>query len=229
VPTLPRETMTAARLEHGEARRLVVLGLHLGTEAQANELLAPLLGQASSTNITRRDFVEALMLEAGCADVTVEECHTEGIDAGGTRPRSIPFTASSHYMPDGLSADAIAAAMAAVSALPADADACNIQFDSYGGAIADQAPDAMAFVHRNAFCSAQYYVLGDGAASRSWVRTTHAAMAPFSNGESYQNYVDAYLDGWASAYYGSNLARLQSVKRAVDPENVFAFPQSIPL
>ena len=232
VPSLPRETTTAARLENGATRQLVVLGLHLGSAAQTSQLLAPLLAQASSMNITRRDFVDALMLEAGCAHLSVESCHTEGIDDGGTRPRQTPFAASSHYMPGLLSAEAIAAAMAAVSARPADADACNVQFDAYGGAIADQASDAMAFVHRNAFCSAQYsvyYNSGDGSASRSWVRATHEAMAPFSNGESYQNYVDADLDDWAAAYYGTNLARLQSVKRAVDPENVFTFPQSIPL
>ena len=232
VPSLPRETMTAARLEDRATRQLVVLGLHLGTPAQTDQLLAPLLGQASSTDITRRDFVDALMLEAGCAHLSVESCHTEGIDDGGTRPRQTPFAASSHYMSALVSAEAIAAAMAAVSARPADADACNVQFDAYGGAIADQASDATAFVHRNAFCSAQYsiyYDSGDGSASRSWVRETHEAMAPFSNGESYQNYVDADLDDWAPAYYGSNLARLQSVKRAVDPDNVFTFPQSIPL
>jgi FAD/FMN-containing dehydrogenase len=232
VPTLPRETMTAARLENRATRQLVVLGLHLGTAAQTEQVLAPLLGLASSTDITRRDFVDALMLEAGCAHLSVESCHSHEIDDGGTRPRQTPFAASSHYFSGGLSAEAIAAAMAAVAARPAGADACNVQFDSYGGAIADQASDATAFVHRDAFCAAQYSIFhasGDGSVSRSWVRATREAMAPFSNGESYQNYVDADLEGWAPAYYGSNLSRLQSVKRAVDPENVFAFPQSIPL
>jgi FAD/FMN-containing dehydrogenase len=231
VPNLPRETMSAARLEKGAERRLVVIGLHLGTEDEANQLLAPLLALTSNSNVTRRDFVEALMLEAGCSDLSVEECRSEGVDAGGAKPRQNPFAASSHYIPEPLSADLIATAMAAVDALPDDAVGCNVQFDSYGGAIADVAPDATAFVHRTAFCSAQYFIAfdGDGAASRSWVRATYEAMAPYSNGESYQNYVDPGLDGWADAYYGANLARLQDVKRRFDPDDVFSFPQSIPL
>ena len=109
--------------------------------------------------------------------------------------------------------------------------AATIQFDSYGGAIGRVAPDATAFVHRGAFCSAQYasFYNGNGNADRQWIRDTRAAMQPFSNGEAYQNYSDPGLDGWAQAYYGANLARLQQIKQVFDPDNIFTFPQSIPL
>ena len=65
------------------------------------------------------------------------------------------------------------------------------------------------------------------AASLAWVRDLRAAMTPYTTG-AYVNYIDADLPDWASAYYGTNLARLQQVKTDYDPDDVFNGPQSIP-
>jgi FAD/FMN-containing dehydrogenase len=45
------------------------------------------------------------------------------------------------------------------------------------------------------------------------------------------NYVDSTLTPvqWKSQYYGAHYPRLSDIKRAVDPRNVFRFPQSIGL
>jgi FAD/FMN-containing dehydrogenase len=231
VPSLPDNITSLARLEG--TPQLVIAGLYLGSAAEAKAVLAPVLGGAKSTSITRRDFVEALMLEAGCSHTSVAECHTGDITPGGTLPRPTPFAASSHYYAEPLSGDAIQTAIAAINAHTADVGsrAATIQFDAYGGAINRVAADATAFVHRSAFCSAQYasFFSGGGDADRAWVMSTRLALEPFSNGEAYQNYADPDRQDWAFAYYCANLARLQQIKRAVDPDNVFSFPQSIPL
>jgi FAD/FMN-containing dehydrogenase len=52
-------------------------------------------------------------------------------------------------------------------------------------------------------------------------------MLPYTNG-TYVNYIDADIADWATAYYGSNLARLIQVKATYDPDDVFNGPQSIP-
>jgi FAD/FMN-containing dehydrogenase len=106
--------------------------------------------------------------------------------------------------------------------------------DLMGGAIARVAPDATAFVHRNALFSAQYYLSGPVGVTASQVSFAQsvvsglrATMSPWSSGEAYQNYLDASLENWQQAYYGSNYARLVQVKAAYDPTQVFKPAQGI--
>ena len=54
------------------------------------------------------------------------------------------------------------------------------------------------------------------------------ALRPNASGEAYQNYIDPDLVQWQRAYYGANLARLRDIKKQVDPDFRFRFPQAIP-
>jgi len=54
-------------------------------------------------------------------------------------------------------------------------------------------------------------------------------MQPYLAGGAYQNFTDRSQDNWPRAYYGQNLERLVEVKRSWDPDNLFRFPQSIPV
>jgi FAD/FMN-containing dehydrogenase len=102
--------------------------------------------------------------------------------------------------------------------------------DAYGGALNRPRPGATAFVHRDMLFSLQYltYFGGSGRAADAWINGVWRAMRPFASGQAYQNYIDPQLNGWQRAYYGSNLARLREIKRQVDPDFSFRFPQAIP-
>jgi Berberine and berberine like len=104
----------------------------------------------------------------------------------------------------------------------------------YGGgksAISAVPPDATAFGHRDAFLVYQLY---DSSGSQPYPKTG----IPFVEGmvsslvpnplRAYPNYIDPTLtlnDQWKQLYFGRHVERLQQVKRAVDPANVFEFAE----
>ncbi len=63
--------------------------------------------------------------------------------------------------------------------------------------------------------------------ARQWVQTSRDTLAAHANGHVYQGYADQTLPNWQAAYYGDHYARLQSIKRRYDPENLFRHAQSI--
>jgi FAD/FMN-containing dehydrogenase len=54
-------------------------------------------------------------------------------------------------------------------------------------------------------------------------------VRPHLGSEAAQNYADPGLSSARRAYYGANLERLVTIKRRVDPLNVFRHAQSIPV
>lgn len=104
-----------------------------------------------------------------------------------------------------------------------------------GGKVRKVAPNATAYVHRNA-----NYIFEMESAwapidkpevvrrQQDWLNQYFAAMQRFMLPQSYVNFPSRELPNWAKAYYGDNLAQLMRVKRQYDPENLFKFEQSIP-
>ena len=106
--------------------------------------------------------------------------------------------------------------------------------DAYGGSLAEIAPDATAFAHRNEtlFCLQYGSVWSNPADTQDRLddmRQFYASLRPYMSGGAYVNYCDLDLPDYATAYWGQNLARLKQVKSAFDPANVFRHAQSVPL
>ena len=108
-----------------------------------------------------------------------------------------------------------------------------IEVLSMGGAIDRVAPETTAFEHRGSRwlinVPGQWTDPADSGREIAWVRESFAALAPHLAGGAYSNFMDDdETDAAARAYgEGATLARLAEVKRAYDPENVFARNQNI--
>jgi FAD/FMN-containing dehydrogenase len=152
--------------------------------------------------------------------------------AGPLGYESLLMKAKSDYVLAPLSASGIDAIMAALA--PITPGGVVLLCDSYGGKIADIAPDATAFPRRfgTQYC-VQYFSSwshpADTPAHLAQVARVYAAMRPFMPGASYVNYSDLDLGDYASAYWGNNLARLVAIKQQYDPSNLFHHAQSVPL
>jgi FAD/FMN-containing dehydrogenase len=105
-----------------------------------------------------------------------------------------------------------------------------------GRAVAAVPADATAYVHRAALMLSSIELewteadsVGTVARNEEWLAAFHEAMRPVTSERSYQNFIDPAQTDFLHAYYGANLPRLVQVKRRYDPDNLFSFPQGIPL
>jgi hypothetical protein len=200
-----------------------------GTEAQLRTLLQPLAAAGTPTRFTTssRTYLNAALMWAGCSsDITA--CH---LPPQGNLGRST-FAAKSSYGNKPLTPQGIDVLLHQIEARRLTGTGSGIVLlDSHGGAINRVPKAATAFVHRDALFSMQYLAYWDAGAVAApnvgWLRRFYAAMRPHVSQFAYQNYIDPDLQHWQHAYYGSNLARLQLLKRRYDPQNFFHTRQSI--
>jgi FAD/FMN-containing dehydrogenase len=217
-----------------------VTGVYAGSTTACSQALAPLLaavGTAPTYNFVGPEpYQKAMMIEAGCEGDTVAQCHLPSQNPAGILSRAT-FAAKSAYLTAPLPAAVLSSVVGDLQALAADVPSVGggFVFDAYGGAINRVAGDATAFVHRDALCAIEYDVNWSPgapapvvAASTQWLATAQSHLDPVADG-AYQNYIDPTLADWPQAYYGANLSRLMAIKRAVDPDDVFSFAQSIPV
>lgn len=188
--------------------------LFSGAESEFSGLIAPLLA-VGHPNPPRISTLTSLQADERLAGRLVAHATFKNASAMITSP---------------LPAEAIAILIAQMRQAPAPFNVTGCF--PLGGAVAAVAPDATAFPHRAALFDLQYQAYwsrsSEASANLAWIARLRAAMAPYASG-AYVNYIDAGQPDWAVAFYGGNLARLQAVKAAYDPDNVFNGPQSIPV
>lgn len=217
-----------------------VNGVYVGAAAALQPLVSALIDQIglspSSTYISDVTLLEAMLIEANCGGLTVAECHLPSQDPHGQLLRDT-FGAKSDYFDHVLPEQGIASMVNSLASRQASRElgAGIIALDASGGAINRVDPAATAFVHRNSLFSVQYFAnwnatdsLAVVEANQQWLADTWQLMRPYASGAAYQNYLDPDLVDWQNAYYGSNLPRLEQIKAAYDPLDLFHFDQSIP-
>lgn len=194
------------------------IGQFLGEEDDLRQILEPLL------NTTAPSFVETGVGTFAEATLYLAEVS-----------KPVPYVSKSAYLDEPLDARGIEAMLEGLSRYPQEAHGADFTVFSWGGAIRDVAPDATAFVHRDAAFVVQSIAewREDGPEeaarlTREWVDGFYEDMGPWFNGFAYQNFIDRGQANWEQAYYGSNFARLVDVKRTWDPDDFFQFAQSIP-
>ena len=225
----------------GSVPTIQVGGTYLGSigaaTAQLEKLYAAAGSHPSSPFMETTSWLHAMLVEAGCASLTVDQCHLPTQNPAGKLARASEY-AKSDFFTKPLNSHGIGTLLAGVEKFQraggAPGASGGIAFDALGGAVNRVAAGATAFVHRDALFDAQYtttWPIGAAAAAvarqHAWQQSFWQSMRPFASGQAYQNYVDPALANWRQAYYGANLARLTQVKAKYDPNRVFSFPQAI--
>jgi hypothetical protein len=238
VATLPDELWSnCLLLAEGSAGYLAqVSGVFCGGTTQLDSLLVPLKSSVATAPtgdfVGSNDYIAAMQIEAGCSGLSIAACHQSPDGVLGREA----YSAKSSYVNAPMTSAQVALNVGAVENLKSRAPSLGggLAFDAYGGAINRVSKDSTAFVHRDKLACIQasyswssYTDVAEIAAGEDWLTWLASDVFDAESG-AYQNYIDPTLANWQSAYYGSNLRRLASIKKNYDPADVFSFAQSIP-
>ncbi|MET7906000.1 FAD-binding oxidoreductase [Streptomyces sp. NPDC005355] len=244
-PDQPDEIWSALHLSAapGRAPTVSVSCFSLGTYGALQNAVDRLAdgpggpGPASHVTLRRRRYVDAMRMYAGCGDTSTTSCHlpgtTPGRSSSGVLQRET-YAARSDFYDRSLSQAGVRAMLGQLENYgqrTGGGGAVSIALTALGGAVNRVAPQSTAFVHRRSRFLAQYTASwpagGSGAVQNAWLDGAHTAMRRYASGAAYQNYTDASLKDWRSAYYGSAADRLTKLKKRYDPDRRFDFPQAL--
>jgi hypothetical protein len=108
-----------------------------------------------------------------------------------------------------------------------------VNFELQGGATNDIPAGATAYAHRDVLLYMETFGIDIGRVShttRSFITGINEAITsrmPNTVFGSYPGYVDPELPNGQVSYWGPNLSKLEHIKRAIDPKDIFHNPQSV--
>lgn len=210
-----------------------VFGSMLGSGSDAREQLDGLTARVeadpTSTFLEEMPYGDTLRFWAARAGERLEDPHTA--PAG----RAIHIV-KSEFFAYAVPPEAISVLLDRLTEGRVAGQSRELDFSPWGGAYNRVRADATAFVHRDPLFWVKHAAVVDAdappaerAAAEGWVTGSWGSVHRWATGGVFPNFPDPDLEDWGHAYYGTNLERLLDVKARYDPENVFRFPQSLPL
>jgi len=211
-----------SQLEINRDSIMLVAVLASGSEAEAAEMLAPILAVgAPEVSMTDADWAE----------------NYAGFQIPKDRePANWKFT--SHFVYTPFPAEAIGVIGSFMAKAPTAE--CNYFTNAFGGAVRTSEPSGgSAFVHRHALFYAEpgaaWGTRGGVPATEDpvtgkcldWIAEFTEALQPYIDG-AYVNVPNAGKANWQNDYWGTHVDRLRQIKAKYDPDDVFSFEQSIP-
>ncbi|MFI5933938.1 FAD-binding oxidoreductase [Actinoplanes sp. NPDC051494] len=170
-----------------------------------------------------------------CGELTAAQCHRDDNTADGQIPRPAFGAWRGRLFNKVMPRDGWSKALTVVESTARVAgQSRQLQISALGGQANTVSRTATAYVHRDTRYSASFLTSNAEtptaevkSAAYQFVDSGFAAVDPYSNGETYQNFIDPRLPDWKRSYYGENYSRLMRVKKSYDPHNFFRFAQSV--
>ncbi|HMO47023.1 MAG TPA: FAD-binding oxidoreductase [Rubrivivax sp.] len=223
--TAPRETTCVAVLRiappapwlppaiHGQPI-IAIFVCHSGGIDEGEKVLAPLraFGTPVADIVTRRPYAQMQSL----------------LDA--TQPKGRRYYWKSNYLAE-LQPQAIRLAIEHAARMPSPQS--SVIFFHLQGALNELPADHCPAGNRDTAyvlnIGSAWEKAADDAANQRWARECFAAMAPYSTGGAYVNFLseDEGSDRIEAAYGRANLQRLAALKHEYDPENLFRHTKSV--
>ena len=203
-----------ARVVHTqkERRGLVLRGVYYGDEAQARASLAPFLKLGLSGTFEEMTFLKAMRIVM------------DGY------PPFERFTTGGRFAYDLFTEDEALGIVRLIGHLAEGSTAGTISLYGLGGAVREVPPNGTAFFYRNALniiaLMTDWEDPGAKRGNLEWFAPRYEALTKVTFG-AYVNFPSLENHDYLLDYYGGNARRLMRVKAAIDPEDLFCYPQSV--
>ncbi|RIA97770.1 Glucooligosaccharide oxidase [Glomus cerebriforme] len=219
-PSLDNNIVLSLSLDTGI---LSIEGLYLGSSKNAKNAMNTFLSKAPKP--TSSEFKQQTFF-----DSVVKFSYLSSNEVKNPKHHPYFFKAKSFLVNKGLTSQAIDSIVDFLKNANCNGFAL---FDLFGGAT-NIVDDTSSFIHRDVLYGIQLLSSWETKdQSNKCVKELNdfgkEFQSKFTSYFSYQNYIDRDLDDWQTRYYGHNFKRLVEIKSKYDPNNLFNFPQSIPV